>query len=97
MDIKTERGQVRTVAARWRSVYGHGAWRKDSPKQLIQSKLDALDTEASTGADVAAIIGNGSWVELPECHECGAKTWQRQSLDSRPTMRAPRLPCALIA
>ena len=39
----------------------------------IHAKLVALDTETATAADVAAIIGNESWVRVEDCSDCGAK------------------------
>lgn len=83
MKLETMRGQVRSVAQRWRVQYGnvsqHGA-----DKQEIQRKLDALDVETATDADVTAIIGNNSWVGPPECHECGVTTWDAVELGQPP-------------
>lgn len=39
-------------------------------KKQIARKLDALDGETATPADVDSIIGNSSWTRLT-CDECG--------------------------
>lgn len=74
MKRNTERDQVRTVAGRWRSVYGECAVRPKDALQ-IQCALDALDVESASAADVERIIGNGSWVCADICDECGARDW----------------------
>lgn len=66
MKIITERTQVRDVAKRWRQQYTNS-------KQDIAKKLDALDVETATSADVAAIIGDNSWCGLLKCDECEEK------------------------
>lgn len=73
MKLETMRGQVRSVAQRWRAQYGNAS-RHGADKQEIQRKLDALDVETATDADVTAIIGNSSWTGPHECHECGVTT-----------------------
>ena len=74
MKLETMRGQVRSVAQRWRAQYGNAS-RHGADKQEIQRKLDALDVETATDADVTAIIGNSTWTGPDECHECGVTTW----------------------
>jgi hypothetical protein len=69
----SEREQVRNVAKRWRATYGRGQYGQD--KLVILAKLDALDVETATAADVAAIIGDTSWVEPWKCLECGERSW----------------------
>ena len=79
MKLETMRGQVRSVAQRWRAQYGDVS-RHGADKQEIHRRLDALDVETATAADVTAAIGNSSWVGPPECHECGVTTWDAVEL-----------------
>jgi len=74
MKLMTEREQVRDVATRWRRYINcrRGFVRA---QQQIQLRLEGLDTETATAADVAAIIGNSTWVVQMECIECGESTW----------------------
>lgn len=74
MKLITERELIRGVAAAWRRQYRrdqglHGG----ASSEDIARRLEALDTETSTGSDVAAITGNTGWTEVPACDECG--TW----------------------
>lgn len=78
----TEREQVKTVAQRWRNASRY--IRASANRQAIQQALDALDVETATAADVAAIIGNNSWVAPSECHECGAETWNAVECGQEP-------------
>lgn len=84
MRLTTEREQVRTVAKRWRSAYAYGYWKKDKEKQDILARLEALNVEVATAGDVAAIIGNGSWVEPFTCDECEARSWDVVLLGDEP-------------
>ena len=70
MILKTLREQVRTIAALYRenSLY-------DPCKIERQARLDALDVETATEQDVAAAMGNPSWLRQSACDECGVKTW----------------------
>lgn len=72
MKLMTEREQVRAVAAAWRAQFGR--W-TDPEKVRITRQLDALDVETATSADVAAIIGNESWVNPRSCDDCDARSW----------------------
>lgn len=83
MKLMTERGQVLDVADEWRKVYCQGH-RYGSDKDSIQIKLDALDVETATAADVAAIIGNDEWVKPRTCNECGADTYDAVQLGEEP-------------
>src|SRR5580698_8473879 len=68
--VFTERGMIRTVAARWHAQYdNHPIYGRD--KQHISVALDALDVEAASAEDVEAIMGNRSWTRL-SCNNCGA-------------------------
>lgn len=71
-DVKliTAREQIRTVAQRWKLQYWafHSALQK-LEIEILQA-LESLDVEAATKEDVAAIIGNTSWI-ISECDECG--------------------------
>lgn len=67
---------VETVAERWKTQYKRGQERHSGMagnSKEIWERLAALDPKAATDAEVAAIIGNGSWTGLENCHECGAK------------------------
>lgn len=71
--VKTVRQQIRGVAAAWRAQYG------DRPKiphlADVLPRLEALDRETASAAEVDAIIGNPSWTGLrcDVCHEdCAA-------------------------
>lgn len=74
-EIVTERDEIRTVASRWRAQYRHGdgTWVPtmfgDSEKTYTD--LIALDLETATPDDIAAVIGNTSWVDMicDACHE----------------------------
>ena len=68
MKVINVRALIREVAAAWRAQYkGAG----DGGKQSIQRTLDALDGATATAVEVASIIGNESWTEVPRCDECG--------------------------
>lgn len=72
MELITERSLIRTVAARWKE---QASRRSASFRvQAISAKLDALDGETATAQDVADIIGNHSWTDVPSCDECGEQT-----------------------
>ncbi len=82
MKITTQRDLIRKVAKRWREQYEPftndppifswrtGTYSPPISKRQIAEKLDAIDTETATAADVEAIIGNDSWTDL-KCDECG--------------------------
>ena len=84
MKLLTEREQVRDVAKRWRGSYGSGTYGADKRKRNVSAELDALDPEKATAAQVAEIVGNGSWVSKESCHECGAPTWELVQLGQEP-------------
>jgi hypothetical protein len=74
----SEREQVRGIAARWEEAYfDHRlkTWLYGDDKRLIHGRLAALDPEVATAADVAAIIGNSSWIEPFTCTECCDRNW----------------------
>jgi len=57
---------IRGVAERWRNQY----WNTKNKKFIdIRTHLETLNVETATPADVAAIIGNDSWMKL-RCDEC---------------------------
>lgn len=68
MILLTTRDRIRTVAGRWRyqSTFSGG-----EPRWFTETKaaLDALDAETATAEDVAAVLGNGTWVEIL-CDNC---------------------------
>lgn len=84
MDLLAERNQVRTVASRWRSQYGSGTYGNDKRRCMVGDELAALNTETATAADVAEIVGNGSWVKKNTCHECNAETWDAVQVGQPP-------------
>ncbi len=84
MELLNERNQVRTVARRWHSQYGAGTYGGDKRGRMVGDELAALDTESATAADVAEIVGNGSWVVKYTCHECGAETWDAVQVGQPP-------------
>lgn len=70
----TSRDLIRGVAATWRAQYYHDAaqlWSfvAGGSAQTIYDQLCVLDVETATHADVAAIIGNGSWTRV-WCNGC---------------------------
>jgi hypothetical protein len=69
-EVFTERGQIRTVALRWHESYDRASCNVPSwPFYGVGAKLDALDLETATRAEVDATIGNSSWVTL-HCDNC---------------------------
>lgn len=74
--ITTQRDQIRTVAQRWRNQYSPMEKWDTIPLQAgrahprtIAEKLDQLDGDTATPADVEVIIGNDSWTRLT-CDAC---------------------------
>lgn len=82
MKLLNERNQVRGVAQRWQSQYGSSSY--GGRMHRIANELKMLDDETASASDVAAIIGNTSWVEPQTCDECGAKTWDVVQLGEEP-------------
>ena len=68
MKIITEREMIRDVPKRWDVQYPDDSKRAGSKE--ISAKLNALDLNAATSADIEKIIGNASWVDN-DCDECG--------------------------
>uniref|UniRef100_A0A6M3LMC0 Uncharacterized protein n=1 Tax=viral metagenome TaxID=1070528 RepID=A0A6M3LMC0_9ZZZZ len=67
MQLITIRSQMLDVIERWKGQYPIPRPRfKD-----VLPKLEALDLTTATPNDVAAIIGNSSWVGPLQCNECG--------------------------
>lgn len=73
----TTRDMIRTAAERWKYRFRSV---KDFPPgsepHLIGLKLDALDGETATVADVNAIVTevHRHWFTRLECHQCGQET-----------------------
>ena len=84
MELLSERNQVRTVANRWRRQYGAGTYGGDKRVRMVGNELAALNAETATAAEVAEIVGNGSWVCKNICHECGAETWDAVQVGQPP-------------
>lgn len=70
MRLITIRDQIRAVPTRWRRQYQY--YPPESDKAEIGRKLDALDLETVSVAEIDRIIGNDSWTEL-KCDECEKK------------------------
>lgn len=69
--LADEAAQVATVKDHWRrQYYDNGVWATPSAAQTYD-RLSTLPPTAKA-ADVAAIIGNDSWVGY-ECFECGKR------------------------
>jgi hypothetical protein len=73
MKLLSEAEDVATVAERWKAQYlWKGKWGVYSgDSQKIYERLAALPSSAKA-ADVAAIIGNNTWIG-ESCSECGNK------------------------
>jgi hypothetical protein len=84
MELLNERNQVRTLAKRWHAQYGAGTYGGDKRQRMVGTELAALNTETATAAEVAEIVGNGSWVSMNTCHECGAETWDAVEVGQPP-------------
>ena len=68
MKLITIRSQIQDVAGRWAiQYYSNGERARD--KKILQALL-ALNTATATAEDVAAIIGNPTWVCPQTCSEC---------------------------
>lgn len=72
MTVTTERDRIRTVAERWLNQYPVDGERTLRSHRTILAKLQAMDPETATSAEVEAVIGNGSWT-TDRCNEC--KEW----------------------
>ena len=84
MELLNERHQVRNVAKKWRAQYGAGTYGGDKRQRMVGQELAALNAETATAAEVAEIVGNGSWVCKKTCHECGAETWDAVEVGQPP-------------
>lgn len=78
MKLLTEREQIRSVAAEWKRQYPDGSC------DAVYKQLSGLDVETATADDVAAIIGNRSWVTEHECDQCGRRTWNIVMVGAEP-------------
>ena len=67
--VITQREVIRSVPKAWEAAYSIGYYAKDQEKQAITDKLRSLDVDTCSADDVAAIIGNRSWVEN-DCDLC---------------------------
>jgi hypothetical protein len=73
--ITTQRDMIRNIAKRWRTQYSPMEKWDNRPTTFghpatIAEKLDQLDGDTATPADVEAITGNDSWTRLT-CNQCG--------------------------
>ena len=77
MEVFTVRSQIRDVAKRWHDEYADeiaspAYWGSHGDAcVVIYNQLLALDINAATPDDVAAIIGNPTWIAPVVCNECG--------------------------
>ena len=81
MKLMNERNQVRGVAKAWRAKYGASTL---AHHVKIGKKLDRLNDEVASAADVASIIGNDSWAYQHRCSECGTGTWDAVQVGEEP-------------
>lgn len=66
----TRRGEIRTVATRWRAQYPSGTrLARGESADAIFRRLADLDSERATRDEVDAIIGNHSWTAIT-CDGC---------------------------
>lgn len=78
--LENEREQVASVARRWKAQYFHGgkwSFTNSGASSGVYERLVALPSDA-TASDVAAIIGNDSWIGH-RCDGCGKTSldaWQ---------------------
>lgn len=72
MEAITERTRIREAAAKWRTAYPEfGTFDCGAATTTeIQARLDALDPETATPADVDAATGGRYPTQFP-CDECG--------------------------
>jgi hypothetical protein len=72
MEIVDNQESVRTVIGRYSRQYPANFKMRDGKYSAdVIKRLSELDLNVATAADVAAIIGNTSWVTKPSCQECG--------------------------
>ena len=70
MELITIRKQIEAVAAAWDRQYPP-QFEQAEDTQEISRRLHGLDKARASPEEVAAIIGNGSWVTPKQCDECG--------------------------
>lgn len=81
MKSLNERNQVLDVVKNWTRQYGNS---KDDKFTATGERLKELDLQTATADDVAAIIGNTSWVRPNSCDECDKETWDIVRLGEEP-------------
>jgi hypothetical protein len=68
--IITRRMMAASAAERWKWQYlRNGAWYSERVRETHE-RLAALGSTPGPD-DVDAVVGNGSWTDIHECHECG--------------------------
>jgi hypothetical protein len=78
--LLSEREQVRSLVKRWRERDpGYRLW---DARGDVDARLDALDPETATAADVRAAGVN--WARLRECDECREESWDCVELGEEP-------------
>lgn len=84
MKLITTRGLIRKVAGSWKEAYCQGnRWTYGPDKELIYDRLKDLDLNATTKAEVDAIIGNSSWTNI-KCDECSNPCSSAMQLGEEP-------------
>jgi hypothetical protein len=95
MKLLNERNQVLDVVKSWSKQYVRSRddkFSRDGEFTTITKRLKGLDLQIATADDVAAIIGNTSWVGPNSCSECGKKHGTLfKSVKSRITIRQRRI------
>lgn len=72
MRVITRRTLATIAAERWKLQYlRRDAWYLEASR-VVYERLAALGPTPEPDA-VDAIVGNGSWTDIHECHECGAE------------------------
>lgn len=64
MTVTTERDRIRAVAERWLNQYPVDGERTLRSHRTILAKLQAMNPETATSAEVEAVIGNESWTTV---------------------------------
>lgn len=93
MRLFNARTKIRGVPARWHNQYPKG--RAEESQLEVGRKLDALNLETASAADVDAIIGNNSWT-TERCDECGAQVHEGVVLGEHTTVSICAI-CARVA
>ena len=75
MKTLRERDQARTVAVSWRTQVCRSSYGSYKRNRKVGDELAALDTETTTAAQIAEIVGHDSWCRPQKCDECDNHSW----------------------